>query len=48
MSRQVSPSTDKVYGLLRVTRIWGYEGQNPGHCCKPLKALLFCTGRHWF
>ena len=23
MSRQVSPSTDKVYGLLRVTRLWG-------------------------
>jgi hypothetical protein len=23
MSRQVSPSTDKVYGLQRVTRFWG-------------------------
>ena len=23
MSRQVSPSTDQVYGLLRVTRLWG-------------------------
>ena len=23
MSRQVSPSTDQVYGLQRVTRIWG-------------------------
>ena len=23
MSRQVSPSTDQVYGLVRVTRIWG-------------------------
>ena len=23
MSRQVSPSTDRVYGLERVTRIWG-------------------------
>jgi putative transposase len=23
MSRQVSPATDQVYGLLRVTRIWG-------------------------
>ena len=23
MSRQVSPSTDKVYGLQRVTRCWG-------------------------
>ena len=23
MSRQVSPSMDRVYGLLRVTRIWG-------------------------
>ena len=23
MSRQVSPSTDKVYGLQRVTRLWG-------------------------
>ena len=23
MSRQVSPSTDRVYGLQRVTRIWG-------------------------
>ena len=23
MSRQVSPSTDKVYGLLRVARLWG-------------------------
>ena len=23
MSRRVSPSTDKVYGLQRVTRIWG-------------------------
>ncbi len=23
MSRQVSPSTNKVYGLLRVTGIWG-------------------------
>ena len=22
MSRQVSPSTDRVYGLQRVTRIW--------------------------
>ena len=23
MSRQVSPSTDQVYGLERVTRVWG-------------------------
>ena len=23
MSRRVSPSTDQVYGLQRVTRIWG-------------------------
>ena len=23
MSRQVSPSTDQVYGLQRVTRLWG-------------------------
>ena len=23
MSRQVSPSTDRVYGLRRVTRLWG-------------------------
>ena len=23
MSRQVSPSTEQVYGLQRVTRIWG-------------------------
>ena len=23
MSRQVSPSTERVYGLQRVTRIWG-------------------------
>ena len=23
MSRQVSPSTDRVYGLQRMTRIWG-------------------------
>ena len=23
MSRQLSPSTDKVYGLQRVTRFWG-------------------------
>ena len=23
MSRQVSPSTDRVYGLQRVTRLWG-------------------------
>ena len=23
MSRQVSPSTAQVYGLLRVTRLWG-------------------------
>ena len=23
MSRRVSPSTDKVYGLSRVTRLWG-------------------------
>src|SRR3954462_5843611 len=23
MSRQVSPSTDKIYGLQRVTRLWG-------------------------
>ena len=23
MSRQVSPSTDKVYGLERVSRLWG-------------------------
>ena len=23
MSRRVSPSTDKVYGLQRVTRFWG-------------------------
>ena len=23
MSRQVSPSTDKIYGLQRVARLWG-------------------------
>ena len=23
MSRQVSPATDRVYGLQRVTRVWG-------------------------
>ena len=29
MSRQVSPSTDQVYGLQRVTRLWGISTGNP-------------------
>ena len=33
MSRRVSPSTDQVYGLQRVTRIWGVS-----------RATVYCTG----
>ena len=41
MSRQVSPSTDQVYGLQRVTRIWGVsratiyrESRRPVQCLR--------------
>ena len=29
MSRQVSPSTDKIYGLQRVARLWGVSPGDP-------------------
>ena len=38
MSRRVSPSTDQIYGLQRVTRIWGvsratiYRHRGGGPC----------------
>ena len=38
MSRQVSPSTDQVYGLERVARIWGISRATVYRHRHPLKA----------
>ena len=35
MSRQISPSMDKVYGLHRVTRIWGVSRATVYRHCRP-------------
>lgn len=39
MSRQVSPSTDKVYGLQRVTRFWGVSRATVYHHRHPIQAV---------
>ena len=56
MSRQVSPSTDQVYGLQRVTRIWGvsratiYRHRHPGADSAPKSPGRWarCRTRTWW